>query len=95
MVGLEDGPVVPGEGAGQGLSRSRDEKKGGLGVDRAVLQTQVRVKKEGEAFQLRTEQTVLIGLTRERNDRDSSITRVINTHMYWTSFPSFLKSCVK
>lgn len=84
MVGLEDGPVIPGEGTRQGLSRSRNEKQGGLGVDCAVLQTQVRMKKEGEAFQLRTEQTVLIGLTRETNHRDSSLTRVIKTQMYWT-----------
>lgn len=63
VVGLEHGPVVPGQRTRQGLSGSGDEEKRGLGVDSAVLQTQVGVKKEGEAFELRTEQTVLIGLS--------------------------------
>lgn len=89
MVGLENGPVIPGERTWQGLPGSSDKKQGGLGVDGAVLQTQVRVKKEGEAFQLCTEQTVLIGLingetkTREINHTDSSYTRLMKTEMYW------------
>ena len=88
VVGLEHGPVVPGERTWQGLPGSSDEEQGGLGVDGAVLQTQVRVKKEGEAFQLRTEQTVFIGLinretARERNQTDSSYTGVMKTESYW------------
>lgn len=80
MVGLENGPVVPGEGTWQGLPGSSDEEQGGLGVDCTVLQTQVRVKEEGEAFQLCTEQTVFIGLiTRETRDkREKSHRFIIN-----------------
>lgn len=89
MVGLENGPVIPRERTWQGLPGSGDKEQRGLGVDCAVLQTQVGVKKEGEAFQLCTEQTVFIGLmnreteTRERNHTDSSYTRVMKTEMYW------------
>lgn len=89
VVGLENGPVVPGEGSWQGLPGSGDEEQGGLGVDRAVLQTQVRVEEEGEAFQLGTEQTVFIGLntrgteTRERNHTHSSKIRVMKTEVHW------------
>lgn len=62
MVGLEDGPVVPGQGAGEGLARACDEEEGGLGIDRAVLQAQVGMEEEGESFELGTQQAVLIGL---------------------------------
>lgn len=96
MVGLKNSPVISGEGTWQRLPRSSDEEKRGLGVDRAVLQTQVRVKKEGEAFQLCTEQTVFIGLTETRkkshrfiihhNDEDRNVLDIIH---------QFLQSCVK
>lgn len=62
VVGLEDSPVVPGERTRQRLPRAGDEEQRGLWVDCAVLQTQVRVQEEGEAFQLCTQQTVFIGL---------------------------------
>lgn len=81
MVGLENGPVIPGEGTWQGLPRSSDKEQGGLGVDNAVLQTQVRVKKEGEAFQLCAEQTVFIGLiNRETETREKSHKFIIHKH---------------
>lgn len=73
VVGLENGPVVAGEGAWQGLPRSSDEEQRGLWVDRAVLQAQVRVKEEREAFQLCTEQTVFIGLVTRQRERDGEM----------------------
>lgn len=62
VVGLEDSPIVPGKWTRQRLPRAGDEEQRGLWVDGAVLQSQVRVQEEGEAFQLRTQQTVFIGL---------------------------------
>ncbi len=44
------------------LSRSCDVQQRGFGVDRTVLQAQVGVQEQRESFQLRTQQTVLIGL---------------------------------
>ena len=87
MVGLEHGPVVPWEGAGQGVPGAGDEEQRGLGVDCAVLQTQVGVEEEGEAFQLCTEETVFIGLINtereERNDTDLSYATEMKTEKYW------------
>lgn len=100
MVGLENGPVIPRERSWQGLAGSSDKEQGGLGVDRAVLQTQVRVKKEGEAFQLCTEQAVFIGLiNRETETREKSHTFIIHQsdedRNVLDIIPQFLPSSVK
>ena len=68
VVGLEHGPVVPGQRAREGLAGARDEEEGRAGVDAAVLQAQVGVQVEGEALELGAQKAVLIGL-REREER--------------------------
>lgn len=81
MVGLENSPVIPRQWTWQGLPRSSDKEQGGLGVDRAVLQTQVRVEEKGEAFQLRTEQTVFIGLINTETGRE--IAQIHHKAWWW------------
>lgn len=101
MVGLEHGPVFPGQGAGQWLTRSCDEKQRGLRVDHAVLQAQVRMEEEGEAFQLCTQQTVFIGLMKREKETETE-----KSHRFiirWSDedrnvvgiILKFLPSCVK
>lgn len=64
VVGLEHGPVLSGQHAFLYLTGPCHVEQWGLGVDAAVLQAQVRMQEEGEAFELRAQQAVLIGLQR-------------------------------
>ena len=95
VVGLEDRPVVPREGTWQGLPGPSDEEQGGLGVYCAVLQAQVRVKKEGEAFQLSTEQTVFIGLINTETETRVIINQSDEDRNVLDLIPPFLQSCAK
>lgn len=62
VVGLEDRPVLAGQHALLHLTGPRHVEQWGLGVDAAVLQAQVRMQEKREAFELCTQQAVLIGL---------------------------------
>lgn len=64
VVGLEDRPVLAGQHALLHLTGPRHVEQWGLGVDAAVLQAQVRMQEKREAFELCTQQAVLIGLQR-------------------------------
>lgn len=62
MVGLEHSPILSGQHAFLYLTRPCHIEQWGLGVDAAVFQAQVRMQEEREAFELCTQQAVLIGL---------------------------------
>lgn len=62
VVGLEHSPVLTGQHALLHLAGPCHVEQRGPGVDATVLQAQVRVQEQGEAFELCTQQAVLVGL---------------------------------
>lgn len=69
VVRLEHSPVLAGQHALLHLTGPGHVEQRGLRVDAAVLQAQVRVQEQGETFELRAQQAVLIGLQQGGEER--------------------------